>query len=750
MSGTNDAVAARRQVLDGLDQAGLARLLAAVPVFADALRGRGPLAPTRLVPRHGLETFAPPRSRAALAALAASRPGVVAAVSSLDWFHLRLLAVALVHDGVLTRAVAEAEVGTSLLDRVEQAADLLAERLLVVSGDGSDQGANVLFTVLPGVADVLGLPGIRLADGVEPITSDMIATALRLLGEPVTATRKADRVASLRAVLSDPDRIAAVRRAMPPASAEILDLLLDGPVAFSDLEVYWYPDDTRYRDPRLESPFHWLADRLLAWADPYQDIAFTWLEVQTAVRGRIYDDWEAEPPPGTPEPIDDPGPFLPPTLTRLEALLDRWADQPAPALKSGGIGVRAVRAAATALGVDAVEVALLAHLAAELGLLGVMETGPATGRGRLRDVPMGWAPTRLRERWAELPAARRWVLLVRAWVDATEFNETVDGLPNKVGIERFRMNAVRVGGDAPAARRAVLDTLAALPDGCGLEPGALAGRAWWLHPADVDVQEAAGVLAAARILGLVPPDGPAGLTTLGRLVLIDPDRVAEVVNHRTGALTVQADLTVLVPPDTAPEVAARLERYADLESDAGVRVYRLAEQRIGAALTAGDAAEEIESFLVAHSGVEVPQNVRYLVHDVARTHGKLRAGAAASYLRCDDPALLAQAAGHRTARLRVLAPTVAVSTLSRARLIEVLRAKGLALVAEDPDGATVVAGGHVAPPRVGAPTALPTPDPVWPAPDAVADVATDLFATAGEPVGIDRFGRWVGQPGSGS
>jgi hypothetical protein len=231
-------------------------------------------------------------------------------------------------------------------------------------------------------------------------------------------------------------------------------------------------------------------------------------------------------------------------------------------------------------------------------------------------------------------------------------------------------------------------------------------------------------------------------------VLRDPGAVAERAHHRRGALTVQADFTVLAPPETAPDVVARLERWADLESDAGVRVYRLAESRIAHALTLGETAEDVAAFLDEHSGVDVPQNVRYLLHDVARTHGQVRAGTATAYVRCDDPALLARAAGYRTARLRVLAPTVAVSSLSRDKLVETLRAKGLALVAEDDDGATVTGGGEPGRPRLGGPDTLPEPVAIVPAPQVTADLAARLFTTAGAEVVVDAVGRWTTRGGA--
>jgi predicted DNA-binding transcriptional regulator YafY len=89
----------------------------------------------------------------------------------------------------------------------------------------------------------------------------------------------------------------------------------------------------------------------------------------------------------------------------------------------------------------------------------------------------------------------------------------------------------------------------------------------------------------------------------------------------------------------------------------------------------------------------VPQALTYLVDDVARKHGGLRAGSAASYLRSDDEALIAEAlADKRLAALslRRIAPTVLVSPSPVARLLGALRDAGFAPVAEDAGGGAVL------------------------------------------------------------
>ena len=83
----------------------------------------------------------------------------------------------------------------------------------------------------------------------------------------------------------------------------------------------------------------------------------------------------------------------------------------------------------------------------------------------------------------------------------------------------------------------------------------------------------------------------------------------------------------------------------------------------------------------------------YLVEDVARRHGRIRVGAASSYLRCDDEALLGEIAADRrlaALRLRRLAPMVLASQAPPDVVLERLRAAGYAPAAETPEGDVLV------------------------------------------------------------
>jgi hypothetical protein len=154
----------------------------------------------------------------------------------------------------------------------------------------------------------------------------------------------------------------------------------------------------------------------------------------------------------------------------------------------------------------------------------------------------------------------------------------------------------------------------------------------------------------------------------------------------------QADLTVVVPGPLQRDLADRLAVLAAVESAGAAMVYRISEQSIRHALDTGLTAATLHSFFKKHSKTPVPQGLTYLIDDVARRHGQLRVGMAASFVRCEDPHLLAQAVGSPSLTrldVRLLAPTVAVCQSPIADVLAALRTAGFAPAAEDSSGSIV-------------------------------------------------------------
>lgn len=162
-----------------------------------------------------------------------------------------------------------------------------------------------------------------------------------------------------------------------------------------------------------------------------------------------------------------------------------------------------------------------------------------------------------------------------------------------------------------------------------------------------------------------------------------------------------------------------LSALADIESKGGATVYRFTPGSVRRALDAGQSAADLHAFLAAHSRTPVPQPLSYLIDDVARRHGHLRIGAASSYVRCDDEAVLNEILADKrsvTLRLRRLAPTALAAQVDPASLLEGLREMGYAPAAESAEGDVLItrAGARRTPPRT-APVPVPEGPPV---PDA--------------------------------
>ncbi|MEX2620749.1 MAG: helicase-associated domain-containing protein [Egibacteraceae bacterium] len=663
---TNDLAERLRTLAPGQ----LAGLLTRVPVLRDALEGHGPLADVNVYGIVYPQQFrVGQRTIERLATLLSSSLGIDACLASLDRTARDLVTLAVWQGGSVSRDQALAEVAAcgadpeALAPLLDEAAASLAVVLL------TDPGAG--WVVLrPGVDRVADLPGVPVRAFLEQMRSDALAQVLRNHGVTRVPSRKPERVEALEALLRDGEAVQeSVARLSDDACRRFMRLCDDGPQTVRDLGLaYYQPWD------RTLTPLRELEAFCLVGVDYSAQECWVWLDVLVALRGGAVTEWPSPPAP-TPVPVRDPG-GLPEVLSHLAALLALWRADPAPALTNGGLGVRPVRAAAKQLGLPAGAVGLLVNLAVALGLLDQVQVG-TTGRGRAAKPVLAWGPTALADDYASRPAEERWALLVQAWHDAEDLDETA-GLPER--LESTDWYGV------PVARAALLHLLAELAPGTGLDDDDLAAAAAHRYPALLHPPVAAHLAAAVRTLGLAPPDGPVGLTALGRALLDGPAALAVALPAPATSFVVQADLSVVAPPDLAPDIGARLARYAELESAAGARLYRLAESRMAAALDAGESDEDIVGFLDAHSGAPLPQNVTYLVGDVARRHGRVRAGGCAAYVRCDDAALLSRALGVKAAKLRALAPTVAVSALAPDKVVAALRARGLMPVAEDADG----------------------------------------------------------------
>ena len=422
-------------------------------------------------------------------------------------------------------------------------------------------------------------------------------------------------------------------------------------------------------------------------------------------------------------------------LHRCDSVLAALSTVPMATLKAGGVGVRELRRVARATGLEVSELLLLLDVLAAAGLI-------AEGDTDVADIAYDavWAPTEAADVWSAREPARRWAELVLAWwsmpraswrVGAElEGGGTVPALADPVGppptTERARVLGALAGLDPAAepgdallpevvrwfspmwlsragttpvtqtvaeARRMGLVVVTTATSAARL----LTGR----HPA-APSGDAAGAVAPSSAHAPVPGSGaarsrahdsggapghgtPPGLDELEPVLAAAlPDPVSEVI--------VQADLTILAPGPLVPELAAEFALLADVESAGAATTYRVTENSLRRALDAGRTAAGVRELLARTSLTPVPQALDYLVEDVARRHGRVRVGTAQSFMRCDDPSLVAQVLGSPAAEkcaLRMVAPTVLVSQARPLDLVDALREDGFAPVVEDTTGAVV-------------------------------------------------------------
>ncbi|MGW4328689.1 helicase-associated domain-containing protein [Nocardia sp. NPDC004573] len=383
-------------------------------------------------------------------------------------------------------------------------------------------------------------------------------------------------------------------------------------------------------------------------------------------------------------------------LRHCAAVLDVLGQAPAPALRAGGLGVRELRRIAKQAGVDEPRAGLLVELLAAAKLIEKGLPDPPPDFDTTDDF---WAPTPLVDSWLESPPARRWVTLGSTWLD-------LDRMPWMIGMRDANDKPLAAlalelrSPNAPRDRRAILALLAEYPSGTALDPADIGRVLAWQQPRrrrNFRPEVVEQTLAEAAALGFV---GRGALGSAARALLhAAPTSAADAEAQMEAALPepvdhvlVQADLTVIAPGPLTADLQRRVALVADVESAGAATVYRIGASSVRRALDAGSTAAELHALFATHSRTPIPQALTYLIDDVARRHGQLRAGMAQSFIRSDDPALLVQVLSAPVASelaLRAIAPTVAIAQAPLGELLERLRAAGFAPAGENAAGAIV-------------------------------------------------------------
>ena len=382
-------------------------------------------------------------------------------------------------------------------------------------------------------------------------------------------------------------------------------------------------------------------------------------------------------------------------LRWTEEVLNYWAQEPATALRSGGLGVRELKELSLHLGVEESCAAFIAEVAYVAGLL----TIEADDR---------ILPTTQFDIWLMQTPSARWQALTSAWL----ISSRVPGLVGKEGNKNVAPLGPELDrANAASTRRLTLDLLrensTIAPDLDSLYQAAL-----WLAPSKraggLQRDYLAWTIRECEWLGITGQGvvSQYGIDFLegGDCAAIDSD-LPKTVDH----ILIQSDNTAIAPGPLEHEVAQELALIADVESRGGATVFRFSESSIRRGLDHGRTGDEIAKFLTKTSKTPVPQPLEYLIADVAKKHGKLRVGNTASFIRCEDPALIAQIMGDKRLEilsLRRIAPEVLISTLDAAEAMHILRSYGYLPAGEDAKGLLLSgprvqrAQGKARPPRI--------------------------------------------------
>lgn len=417
----------------------------------------------------------------------------------------------------------------------------------------------------------------------------------------------------------------------------------------------------------------------------------------------------------------------------VELLLDHWGTQPPPALRAGGLGVRDLKAAATLLHSDERTTALLIETARAAGLL---------ASGHTPDADASWLPTETFDHWLAASPADRWARLAIAWLGNPRLTGVIGSRDQGKTVNALSAELERSW--LALTRREALDQLAELPPGDVLASGtgvvSLVDRLRWHRPRRpaARAEAVAWAIEEAAAIGVV---GLGGLSTHGRALLADdpmhaaPLALQPLLPSTVDKVVVQADLTAVAGGPLAQELARDLALLADVDSRGGATVYRFTEASVRRGFDAGWSTGEVIEFLSGIADNDLPQPLTYLVDDVSRRFGTVRAGTAESFLRSDDEVALTELVHQATSlRLRRIAPTVVVSDMPLDVLLPRLRALGLAPVVEAPDGTVQIARREVHRARVAHKAPVETARSIAQVSKVVAAIRAGDRATDSRPV----------------
>lgn len=178
------------------------------------------------------------------------------------------------------------------------------------------------------------------------------------------------------------------------------------------------------------------------------------------------------------------------------------------------------------------------------------------------------------------------------------------------------------------------------------------------------------------------------LTREGAFLLGAPDAVEPEEQPVETGFILQANAEIFIPPYLTPLTLLQLLLLTETPAKASVgNVVSLTRDSIRRAIDMGMSGKQLLEFLQAHAKTGVPQNVEYLIKEVAGKHGHIHVGKARMYIQVDSPILLTELQARRDLKghfVRNLSETVAIVDIDDTeKLLKDLRKHGYLPISDD-------------------------------------------------------------------